>query len=79
MSGNCDEERSGNAGVHTNPAQYQHETSTSIHERNTAGNHGGYSSSNSEQSTVGQIYHVVQIIHLILMFGLYLIVQVDNI
>ena len=42
MSGNCDEERSGNAGVHTNPAQYQHETSTSIHERNTAGNHGGF-------------------------------------
>jgi hypothetical protein len=24
------------------------------HERNTGGNHGGYSSSNSEQSTVGQ-------------------------
>jgi hypothetical protein len=49
MSGNCDEESSGNAGVHTNPAKYQPETSTSIH-----GNHGGYSSSSSEQSTVGQ-------------------------
>jgi hypothetical protein len=49
MSGNCDEERSGNAGVHTNPAKYQPETSTSIHGRNTAGNHGGYSSSSSEQ------------------------------
>jgi hypothetical protein len=38
MSGNCDEERSGNTGVHTNPAKYQPETSTSIHGRNTAGN-----------------------------------------
>ena len=54
MSGNCDEESSGNAGVDTNPATYQPVTSTSIHGRNTAGNHGGYSSSNSEQSTVGQ-------------------------
>jgi hypothetical protein len=53
MSGNCDEESSGNAGVDTNPAKYQPVTSTSIHERNTGGNHGGYSSSNSEQSTVG--------------------------
>ena len=54
MSGNCDKERSGKAGVRTNPAKYQPETSTSIHGRNTVGNHGGYSSSNSEQSTVGQ-------------------------
>jgi hypothetical protein len=35
MSGNCDEESSGNAGVHTNPAKYQPETSTSIHGQNT--------------------------------------------
>ena len=54
MSGNCDEESSGNAGVDTNPAKCQPVTSTSIHEGNSAGNHGGYSSSNSEQSTVGQ-------------------------
>jgi hypothetical protein len=56
MSGNCDDptKRSGKAGVRTNPAKNKPVTSTSIHGRNTAGNHGGYSSSNSEQSNVGQ-------------------------
>ena len=43
--------RSCPAGVH-NPANNQPVTSTSIHDRNTAGNHGGYS--NTEKSTSGQ-------------------------
>lgn len=55
MSGNCDEnKRSGHAGVHTNPTIYQPVTSTSIHGRNSAGNHGGYSSSITEKSTSGE-------------------------
>jgi hypothetical protein len=44
--------RSGPADVHTNPANNQPVTSASIHGRNTAGNHGGYS--NTEKSTSGQ-------------------------
>ena len=45
MSANHDDpgKRSGSAGVHTNPANNQPVTSASIHGRNTAGNHGGYS------------------------------------
>jgi len=56
MSGNCEDrtKRSGKAGVRTNPANYQPVTSTSIHGRNSAGNHGGYSSSITEKSTSGQ-------------------------
>ena len=54
MSANHDDpgKRSDPAGVHTNPANNQPVTSTSIHGRNTAGNHGGYS--NTEKSTSGQ-------------------------
>jgi hypothetical protein len=54
MSGNRDEESSCNAGVDTKPSKYQPVTSTSIHGRNTAGNNGGYSYSNTEKSTFGQ-------------------------
>ena len=54
MSGNRDKESSCNAGVDTNPSKYQQVTSTSIHGRNTAGNNGGYSYSNTEKSTFGQ-------------------------
>jgi len=56
MSANSEDpgKRSGYAGVHTNPTIYQPVTSTSIHGRNSAGNHGGYSSSITEKSTSGQ-------------------------
>ena len=47
MSGDCDEESSGNAGVHTNPAKYQPVTSTSIHGRNTFGQNIPHDSDNS--------------------------------
>ena len=54
MSANYDDpgKRSGTAGVHTNPTNNQPVTSASIHGRNTAGNHGGYS--NAEKYTSGQ-------------------------
>ena len=54
MSANHDDpgKRSDPAGVHTNPVNNQPVTSASIHGRNTAGNHGGYS--NTEKSTSGQ-------------------------
>ena len=54
MSANRDDpgKRSDPAGVHTNPVNNQPVTSTSIHDRNTAGNHG--SCSNTEKSTSGQ-------------------------
>ena len=54
MSDNRDDpgKRYGPAGVYTNPDNNQPVTSTSIHDRNTAGNHGGYS--NTEKSTSGQ-------------------------
>jgi hypothetical protein len=53
MNANHDDpgKRSGPAGVHTNPTNNQPVTSASIHGRNTAGNHGGYS--NAEKSTSG--------------------------
>ena len=56
MSANSEDpgKRSGYAGVHTNPTIHQPVTSTSIHGQATAGNHGGYSSSISEQSISGQ-------------------------